>query len=64
MGDAAHLAGAGVAATVSPPSAAAGAAVMGVFKYNFGECVSGPAPFPDLINRALYWFVGVGDLRI
>lgn len=57
MGDAAPLAGAGVAAAAAPPPAAAGAAVMGVFKYNFGECL-GPAPFPALVDRALYWFVG------
>lgn len=60
MGDAALLAGAGVAAAAAPPAAAA---VMGVFKYNFGELTeraSGSAPLPALVDRALYWFVGAG----
>jgi oligosaccharide translocation protein RFT1 len=46
MDDATPLAGAGVAAAAANPSAAAGAEVMGVFKYNFGERVSRPPISP------------------
>ncbi|KAK3125020.1 hypothetical protein QOZ80_7BG0598920 [Eleusine coracana subsp. coracana] len=53
MDDAALHAGAGVAATAANPSAAAGAAVMGVFKYNFAaQFLSRVLPF--LFN---VWFV-------
>ncbi|GJN07425.1 hypothetical protein PR202_ga25255 [Eleusine coracana subsp. coracana] len=53
MDDAALHAGAGVATTAANPSAAAGAAVMGVFKYNFAaQFLSRVLPF--LFN---VWFV-------
>ncbi|TVT98448.1 hypothetical protein EJB05_12528 [Eragrostis curvula] len=53
MDDAALLAGAGEAAAAANPSAAAGAAVMGVFKYNFAaQFLSRVLPF--LFN---IWFV-------
>lgn len=53
MDDAARLAGTGVAAAAAPPAVAAGAAVMGVFKYNFAaQFFSRAIPFVFNI-----WFV-------
>ncbi|XP_072150501.1 uncharacterized protein [Setaria viridis] len=53
MDDAALLAGAGVPAAAAPPAAVAGAAVMGVFKYNFAaQFLSRVIPFVFNI-----WFV-------